>query len=317
MLLLSLLRLTAFLTFAAATPISYQKRDVQTCNANADLCSIKYSNVSFVGTHDSAFVGDLDDPRVNQVVSVTDQLNQGVRFLQAQTHKEEITGTLSMCHTSCLLLNSGSLEDYLTTVKKWLDANENALVTMLLTNGDNVDVSEFGDVVESVGLKDYAFVPSTSPKPLSKDDWPTMGEMINDGKRFVLFLDYGADESTTPFVLDEFSYFFETPFDVTDASFSSCSVDRPPKSSPDGKMYIVNHFLDKAVLGSDILVPDNDADFQTNAATGPGSIGAQVKLCEGSYGRSPNVVLLDMFNRGDWLPAQQAMNENALAAVGS
>jgi hypothetical protein len=73
-------------------------------------------------------------------------------------------------------------------------------------------------------------------------------------------------------------------------------------------MYIVNHFLDKAVLGPDILIPDVEADFQTNAATGKGSIGAQTDLCTQTYGRTPNFVLLDMFNRGEWLPAQHVMN---------
>lgn len=53
------------------------------CNGNAALCDRLYSNISLIGTHDSAFVGDL--PTENQDLSVTDQLNAGIRFLQAQT----------------------------------------------------------------------------------------------------------------------------------------------------------------------------------------------------------------------------------------
>ena len=71
-------------------------------------------------------------------------------------------------------------------------------------------------------------------------------------------------------------------------------------------MYIVNHFLDKEVLGVD--VPDDGADETTNAATGTGSIGAQADLCASVYGRVPNFVLVDMFDRGDVFTAQAALN---------
>ena len=94
----------------------------------------------------------------------------------------------------------------------------------------------------------------------------------------------------------------------TDPTFSQCRLDRPPNGSPDGRMYLVNHVLDKQVPLTDILIPDHEADFTTNAATGNGSIGAQVELCERIYGRVPNVVLVDMFDRGDVFTAQDALN---------
>lgn len=214
-----------------------------------------------------------------------------------------------MCHTSCWLLYAGSLEAYLTTIKTWLDGHPDEVVTLLLTNGDGVPITDIGDVVKSSGLRDYAFVPSSSPDPLVTTDWPTLGDMISSKSRFVMFLDYGADETKTPFILNEFKYYFETPYDVTDPTFNQCSIDRPPNASPDGRMYIVNHFLDEKALGmDDILIPEEDKNFQTNAATGVGSIGAQAGLCEETYGRMPNVVLLDMFDRGEWAQAEEAMN---------
>jgi hypothetical protein len=295
----------ALAPLAAAFPLWPRE---QLCNANADLCSVKYSEMSFVGTHNSAFVGELDDPRVNQEVSVTQQLDAGIRFLQAQTH-EDAFGVLSMCHTSCWLLHAGSLKDYLSQIKGWMDDHPDALVSLLLTNPDSVDINEFGNIFRDVGLNKMAFVPSTSPEPLGINDWPTLGEMIGDGKRLVVFMDFGADQTKVPFIMDEFKYFFETPFSVTDPSaFDSCNIDRPADASADGRMYLVNHVLDKEVLGEDVVVPDYEANFQTNAASGPGSIGHHVDVCKAEYGRLPNVVLLDMFNRGNWLVAQQNMN---------
>ena len=68
----------------------------------------------------------------------------------------------------------------------------------------------------------------------------------------------------------------------------------------------MNHFLDVDIFGIDI--PDELAASKTNAATGTGSIGAQVSICVGLYGRYPNVVLVDYFDQGDPLVAQNTMN---------
>ncbi len=36
------------------------------------------------------------------------------------------------------------------------------------------------------------------------NDWPTLGEMIDSGKRVVMFLDYGANTAQVNFILPEF-----------------------------------------------------------------------------------------------------------------
>jgi hypothetical protein len=151
------------------------------CNGNAALCSRSYSNVTQVGTHDSAFVGVL--PTENQLESVSDQLDAGIRFLQAQTH--QMNGDLYLCHTTCTELNAGLLTNYLTTIKTWMDSNPSEVVTLLLTNGDRVDVSLFGSAMSATGLDQYAY---TLPSQLSIDDWPTLQELIDQGSRLVMFL---------------------------------------------------------------------------------------------------------------------------------
>lgn len=98
------------------------------CNGQDALCSRPYSNVTFVGSHNSAFVGLL--PSQNQLISVADQLKLGVRFLQAQTHDRD--GTIEMCHTSCVELDAGSLTNYLKPIKTFMDANPNEVVTLLM-----------------------------------------------------------------------------------------------------------------------------------------------------------------------------------------
>ena len=317
--------LTLTILLACISHASSLVANITECNGSSTICSRKYSNVSLIGTHGSAHVGGIHDWRINQERSVDFQLDAGIRFLQAQTHKH--LGKLRMCHTSCWLLDAGTLQDYLATVKDWLDNHPNEVVSLLLTNYDRRPPSEFDAVFSSVGLDKIAFVPISSANTLPFDEWPTFAELIASNSRLIMFLDYEADTSTVPYILPQFDYFFETPFNTLDPSFSQCEMDRGPKGSGgDGLMYIVNHFLDIEV-GADVLeipdkildlvvpdeskrvlIPDVDSNFVTNAVTGDGSIGAQAELCKGIYGRWPNVLLVDMFSRGDVFQAQHRLN---------
>ncbi|KAH7356478.1 PLC-like phosphodiesterase [Rhexocercosporidium sp. MPI-PUGE-AT-0058] len=270
-----------------------------TCNGHSELCSRKYSNVTQIGAHDSAFVGIL--PTDNQFLSVTSQLDGGIRYLQAQSHLKD--GILQLCHTSCDLKDAGPLVEYLNTIKTWMDKNPNEVVSVLLTNGDGAPVSQFGTDMTTSGLISYAFSPG---KQLALEDWPTLQGLIDAKTRLVMFLDFGADTAIVPYILDEFSYYFETAFDVTDNDFPSCDLDRPRESDGSGLMYIVNHFLDLDIFG--ILIPATIELPRTNAATGDGSVGAQADLCTSKWGRRPNVVLVDFFETGDVFKAQDTLN---------
>ncbi|KAJ5309469.1 uncharacterized protein N7443_001930 [Penicillium atrosanguineum] len=276
-----------------------------TCNGRTEYCTRSYSNITFMGSHDSPFVGEL--PQQNQNINIQAQLDMGIRFLQAQTHHAILdTNVLELCHTSCWLEDAGTLEAFLVKVKTWLDDNPNEVVTMLLTNGDSVAITEFGDTFASSGIDSYAFVPSSSPDTLAISSWPTLGDLISSGKRLVVFLDYGADTSKVDYILEEFDYYFETPYDVTNSSFPDCSINRPAGASASGRMYIVNHFLDVDILG--VLIPDREHAAITNAATGEGSLGAQAVECEALYDRAPNAMLADFVDKGGVINAQNALN---------
>jgi hypothetical protein len=52
------------------------------CNGHAELCERLYSNVTFLGTHNSFGVGD--SIAANQNKDVTAQLNDGIRTMTIQ-----------------------------------------------------------------------------------------------------------------------------------------------------------------------------------------------------------------------------------------
>ena len=159
------------------------------CNGNNALCGRRYSDVTFIGSHDSAFVGS--GPSDNQYTSVTDQLNLGIRFLQAQTH--DSGGTIEMCHSYCWLRDAGPLTNYLTEINNWMNSHPTEVVTLLLTNQDNIAVSKFADVFRNTGLEKYVFRPNGH---LNRGDWPTLQQLIDSSSRLVVFMGMVEPSST-------------------------------------------------------------------------------------------------------------------------
>lgn len=277
------------------------------CNGHDELCSRKYSDVTFVGSHDSAFVGET--PTHNQYISVTDQLKSGVRFLQAQTHNKG--GTIEMCHTYCWELDSGPLTQYLGEVADFMNGNANEVVTLLLTNGDAIPVQTFDAAFQSAGLTKYVL---HAKDHMNKDQWPTMQQLLDADTRLIVFMgkprihstrfynilqdksetltkatDYHADQSKVDYILPEFDYYWETPYGITDKSFPTCSVDRPSNGDPQQLMGIVNHMLNFKI--GDIVFPDQADALTTN---GLDSITKQVNLCESQGKPQPNVILVSV-----------------------
>ncbi|KAG8531902.1 uncharacterized protein KY384_003538 [Bacidia gigantensis] len=130
-------------------------------------------------------------------------------------------------------------------------------------------------------------------------------------------MDYASQPQRVPYILDEFGYFWETPFDTTDPNFQQCTIDRPRilpstpawyKAGVEQRMYIVNHYLDTKFAG--VEVPDRRDAGKTNAADGnPSSIMTHVRLCEKLHGgNKPSVVLVDYFDRGSVKKAEAALN---------
>jgi hypothetical protein len=87
-----------------------------------------------------------------------------------------VNGTLSYCHTSCDLLNAGPVEDYLRTVVNWLIYHPFEVVTILIGNGDFLDIEEFKAPAENSGLSKLAYVPEN--RSIWYNQWPTLAELI-------------------------------------------------------------------------------------------------------------------------------------------
>ncbi|KAJ7907654.1 hypothetical protein B0H13DRAFT_1879386 [Mycena leptocephala] len=194
-------------------------------------------------------------------------------------------------------------------VKTFLDANPNEVLTLIFTNPEGQSpATVWKPAFDEAGISDLAFVPPSLP--VKQSDWPTLGEMIDSGKRVVVFLDSGADGAdAVDFIMPEFQMIWEAPFSSTDPTFP-CKIDRIAGPLADiDHMYMINHNLNKNLLSvgsTDVLVSDPVDAPTTN---GIQSILADANGCAPLAGnRAPNFVLIDYVNLGDPFTAANQLN---------
>lgn len=272
-------------TSTAATP-----ENTQPCNNYPEFCNRKYSNITEVCAHNSPFVRERNAAS-NQQLTVTQQLNDGIRVLQGQAHY--INDTLYYCHTSCDLLNAGTVEDYLRTVTQWVAAHPFDVITIIFGNYNwqdtdmngnrTVTSKQFAEPIEASGLKKYVYQPPKTAMNL--DDWPTLGELIISGKRVITFIDYNFDTDAVPYLLWEFYNIWETPFSPTSEDFT-CEIQRPGGLSENKSremMYMANHNLNVqvSIAGLNMLIPNSAELNKTNGVNGSGSLGEMSEKCTG------------------------------------
>lgn len=161
-----------------------------------DSARQRYPTPPGAGTHEQR----LDPPLSHFVNSISTPL---------------IISSLNLPRRSCLLLDYGTFTSYLTVVKSWLDANPNEVLSIIISNPNGIAPTVFSANYVAAGMMANAYVPPSVPVALNA--WPTLSSMIINEKRVVNFLAQNADRQAVPFLIDQFSNVWETPFGVSSA----------------------------------------------------------------------------------------------------
>ncbi|KAL1296865.1 hypothetical protein AAFC00_004482 [Neodothiora populina] len=296
---------------SGSTSSSAAPTNTQPCNGWPEFCNRKYGNITEVCAHNAAF-SIKGNAASNQDTTITQQLNDGVRMIQGET--QWVNNTIYNCHTSCDLLNAGTWQSGLEEVAAWVRDHPYDVVTLLIVNSQFIYVDNYTAPLQASGLGPYLYEPPYIPMRL--DQWPTLSEMILTQKRVVVFMDYMADQTTVPYILDEFTHMWETPFSPTDTSFP-CDIQRPPGLNEtvgrDERMYMANHNLNAEIslLGNSFLVP-NTAELNVTNAAGlqQQMLGANAGNCTERWGRPPNFLLVDYYDNGNGSVFEVAAKHN-------
>lgn len=197
------------------------------------------------------------------------------------------------------------------------------VVTVLLVNSDSASASELNTEFETANITSYAYKPDSLTSAPSS--WPTLETMISNGTRLVVFVASLTTDDSYPYLMDEWNFVWENPYDVTSASNFSCVPDRPSSVSGDtatalssNMLPLMNHFLYSSDLSSlGIEYPNASYVATTNAASGgTGNLGSTATRCKSAWnGRQPTFILVDFFNQGPAIDTVDNLN-NITNAVG-
>ncbi|WP_327665641.1 hypothetical protein [Streptomyces sp. NBC_00498] len=288
------------------------------CEGSTELCDRPYDEVAYLTSHNAMsttadhFIGPLQDPPIST------QLDHGVRAMQLDTYRwetpEEITARLDnsdftaeqqalvrsavnrinpprkglwLCHAVCRA-GAISLVPTLREIGDWMKDHPNEVVTLIVQ--DAISAEDTRKAFHQAGLDKLAHRPDADPaKP-----WPTLGEMIDSGRRLVVF----AEKADTPasWYRNFYRYGMETPFSFRSPDQMSCV---PHRGGDDKRLFLLNHFI------------TNNGGSRIDA----GEVNARryvldrAHRCERERGRPVNFVAVDYATIGDAQGAVDALNE--------
>ncbi|KAF9909838.1 hypothetical protein BX616_011044 [Lobosporangium transversale] len=271
----------------------------QLCNGYAGLCAKTYDQVAYPTTHNAYAYQPADALALNQHNDIPTQLGDGIRAFMLDAYKSTNPNDIQLCHTSCNLLDAGPLSKVLSQIKSFLDDNKNEVITIFWENSADLAASQFQTVYAAAGLSDYLYTQSAGTTK-----WPTLAEMISSGKRLVNFIASGADASV-PWLMNEYDYVFETPYQITKGAEFPCTIDRP--SGERKQMYVLNHFISQTLAtgGQNIDVPQPDAAAQTNGE----DLVTHINSCQSTFSQVPNFVAVDFYEKGTLLQTVAQIND--------
>jgi hypothetical protein len=310
------------------------------CNGHRALCDRTLDQVVLAATHNSMSVPLPGWYSSQQERPIADQLIDGVRGLLIDTHyadrlsngklrtyfgsraelrsqasqdginanavdsalrirerlgfKGEGERDLYLCHTFCEL-GGTKLESVLDDVHDFLVAHPGAVVAVI--NQDYVTPKDFVAAVKDAGLDDLVYRGDTD------DDWPTLGEMIDDNQRLLLLAENEAGAASWYHlayrrITTETPYSFSKATQLTDSAklAATCERNRGPASAP---LFLINHWIttDPVPLPSDAA--------KVNAYK---PLLRRVRKCRSVREHMPNLVAVNFYRRGDTFKVVDKLN---------
>jgi hypothetical protein len=251
------------------------------CNGLPQLCDLRLNEVLFPGTHNAMAAADVAGWSLpNQRRSVGRQLKDGIRLFLLDPHygrtlrggrvqtdfddenrdANKVARELSpaalaalnrlgvsitrsrsargprevwLCHTVCEL-GATRMTDTLSTIGAYLRANPSTVLVLILES--YVTDADLQRAFAETGTERYAATLSHG-EPL-----PTLGELIAEDHRLVVFTEKTPSGRTIPWLNDAFSWIQDTPLGARRAGQLRCKRYRGSPSSP---FLMLNHWIDR------------------------------------------------------------------------
>ena len=261
------------------------------CNGDADLCNRPYNEVVHPGTHNS-YSTEADGftiPLPNQKYSMATQLQDGIRCLMLDTYDKNGVGYL--CHGECGWWGQRPLTDGLSEISAFLDSNPNEVVTIIFESYLSEELT--GLSFDESGLIDHVYEHEAG------EPWPTLREMIDSGRRLVVFTD--DSDVTFGWLHYVWDFAWETPYSYENIGEFICEENR---GTPPNDLFILNHFL-TGLLGS--------IRWEAPVTNAYGLVRNRCVECWGyeetnPEAHIPNFLMVDHYDLGNLVDAAKSIN---------
>lgn len=248
--------------------------DAEGCNGAEVLCERRYDEVAYATTHNAMSNADEGFQGPNQRHPIACQLEDGVRALMLDTY--EYLDDVYLCHVECSFLGRKLLVDGLAEIRTFLERHPNEVVSIIFEAYVSAEVT--AAVFEQAGLLQYVH---TQPPG---EPWPTLGAMIDSGRRLVVFSD--RDRGVIPWYHYIWDFAFETHFSNERPEDFSCA---PNRGDPSSSLFILNHFLTRTVGAPRLAEMVNHNPLFIDRA----------RQCMEASQRLANFVTVDFYDIGD------------------
>jgi hypothetical protein len=290
------------------------------CNGSAALCGRRYDEVVQAASHNAMAASDYRFFRPNQDLTISQQLEGGVRGLLLDTHYWESSpiaeGYLAdlspglrdryrsllggrtagrpgtwLCHDVCAL-GAVDLTSGLGEVAAFLDRHPQEVVTLVLQ--DAITAADTEAALRAARLYDRL---ATPPRP--GEPWPTLGRMIDEHRNVVVFAESHVHDLERPWYASFFEYAMDTPYDIADPAATSCD---PNRGGTDKTLFLLNHWVSADGPSRENAGVLNSAD----------NIVEWAQRCALRRRRAPTMIAVDFVNIGDVVGAVARLNDNPI-----
>lgn len=272
----------ATLDTTATREVCLPSRAVYACNGAPELCDRRFDQVSYATTHNAFSNAEDGFTGPNQHNSVAHQLADGVRAFMLDTHYDG--ATVALCHEYCVL-GERTLLATLIDMREFLERNPYEVVSIIFES--YVSAADTAAVFDAAGLMPYVHAQGVA------DPWPTLRELIAEGRRMVVFTDSGG--GTYPWYMNVWSYAFETHYSFASPEELDCSTNR---GNPSNRLFILNHFLTRIFGSPDLADQINHNPLFIDRAL----------ACEAADHALPNFVTVDFYDIGDVMKVVAQLN---------
>lgn len=237
----------------------------------------RYDQVCFLMTHNSMNSAEKSFLIPNQTLSVTNQLQYGVRGLMLDTYDGD--NNIALTYHGIALLGSEKLYDVLMEIKSFLLDNPKEIVTIIFeNNGSNAQLEK---AIDSSKLNQMTYTHAGG-------NWPTLQTLVDSNQRLVLFVENDKTPRAS-YLMHAWSTIFDTKYTFKSVSEFDSDINRGGSGTKE--LYLVNHWLSNG-LG----LPDKTLAPQANNRA---TISKRVQDCFVANSHFINYLGVDFVEIGD------------------